>query len=290
MAARLCQRSYGAAISVATAAGTAHQHGRLICMALPRWRVSGVRNLVTADRPKPMKRFYKSASVKLVEGGGAWAVTLDGKAVRTPKGTPLQLPTLSLAEAVADEWGSQGDKVDPREMPMTTLGCTALDLVCPDPDACVERLLPYLSTDTVCFEDENERLAQLQMQEWAPLREWFGRCFGVTLGTARGLAVPAHQDGALEAVGRQLSGRDPWELCAIEVATNTAKSLIVAVALVDRAEVDAEQALRWALLEEHFQIERWGLVEGEHDVSQEDMLLWLTATRSFVGKRRELPE
>lgn len=292
MAVQLCLRNRRTTSALATAVVPGRPSGST-SFALSNWRswdAGSRRHLVTADRPKPMKRFYKGASVKQVEGSTAWSVTLDGKAVRTPKGSPLQLPSLTLAEAVAEEWESQGDKVLPLEMPMTTLGCTALDLVRPDPAACIDRLLPYLETDTVCFEDENERLAELQLQEWGPLREWFGQHFGVSLGTARGLAVPQHREGTLDAVGSQLCKRDEWELCALEVATTTAKSLIVAAALLERPSVDAEQALRWALLEEHFQIERWGLVEGEHDVSHEDVLLWMTATRRFVRKRHELPE
>ena len=43
------------------------------------------------------KRFYKCADA--VPGGGGFAVQLDGKAVRTPAGNLLNLPTEALARA-----------------------------------------------------------------------------------------------------------------------------------------------------------------------------------------------
>lgn len=238
--------------------------------------------------PKPMKRFYDSAQAKQV--GSAWQVALDGRVVKTPKGTLLELPSKALCEAIAEEWAAQGEKVMPLEMPLTTLGCTAVDHIRPEREQCVERMLPYLETDTLCFEDEGERLLALQRNEWLPQREWFQEQFGVKLDVAQGFAVPAHPEGTLAAVQRALLERDEWELCAMEVATTTAKSLVVAAALLDREDTTAELAFRWSNLEEFFQIERWGLVEGEHDVSHEESLRWLHACRTFARRSKGLSE
>lgn len=240
--------------------------------------------MVTAESVKPMKRFFERATVE--QAGDSWRVMLDSKAVKTPRGTFLELPSVALAEAVANEWHGQGETLKPKEMPLTTIGCTALDLVLPEPEKCIERMLPYLSTDTVCYEDENQFLAELQRKEWGPLRAWFEEKYTVNLSLARGLAVPSHAEGTLQAVESQLVKRDHWELCALEIATQTAKSFVVASALLDRHGATAEDGLRWALLEEHFQIERWGLVEGEHDVSHSECLFWLSACRRFVESMR----
>merc|ERR1712194_640167 len=93
--------------------------------------------------------------------------------------------------------------------------------------------------------------------------------------------IPGHPEPTMVKIQQELLTRSEWELCALEIATSTAKSLIVAMALLDRADVMPEDALRWALLEEHFQIERWGLIEGEHDVAHQEALLWLTAAQKF---------
>lgn len=244
------------------------------------------RGLVTATSPKPIRRFYQDAWAD--QQGDTWRVVLDGKPVKTPKGTMLHLPTRLLAEQVAAEWKMQGEQLRPKEMRLTTIGCTALDLVQPECSACVDRMLPYLAMDTICFEDDHELLAERQAAEWGPLRRWFEERYNVSLGeVARGLDAPQHPEATLLAVREALRERDEWELCALEIATSTAKSLIVATALLDREGVSAHAALKWALLEEHFQIERWGLVEGEHDISHSDLLNWLEATQRF-GKRQRI--
>eukprot|EP00448_Togula_jolla_P007833 CAMPEP_0170615562 /NCGR_PEP_ID=MMETSP0224-20130122/25406_1 /TAXON_ID=285029 /ORGANISM="Togula jolla, Strain CCCM 725" /LENGTH=275 /DNA_ID=CAMNT_0010941307 /DNA_START=57 /DNA_END=881 /DNA_ORIENTATION=- len=248
---------------------------------------AAVRGLVTAQKTKPVKRFYKAAQADWNEDSRAWRVLLDGKPVRTPKGSLLFLPTEKLAESITAEWSAQDGTVRPQDMPLTTLACTTLDLVQPEPAACVDRLIPYLMTDTLCFEDGEEKVAQMQRAEWGPVRQWFEGHVGVTLAVTNGLLPPAHGEGTVESIREKLLGRSEWDLCSLEVATHTAKSLVVGLALLDREDVEVEDALRWALLEEHLQIERWGLVEGAHDVAHDEMLKWLVACRRFVAARRE---
>eukprot|EP00929_Paragymnodinium_shiwhaense_P003450 TRINITY_DN103989_c0_g1_i1.p1 TRINITY_DN103989_c0_g1~~TRINITY_DN103989_c0_g1_i1.p1 ORF type:complete len:320 (-),score=72.31 TRINITY_DN103989_c0_g1_i1:161-1120(-) len=246
--------------------------------------LGSVRGLQTVNNPKSIKRFYKDVAVgSCGDDDTSWQILLDGKAVKTPKHSPLHLPTKAVAEAVAAEWDAQVEKVKPTEMPLTTMGCTAVDIVkLGGLDACVGRLLPFLQTDTICFEDDHEKLVDLQRKEWGPVRQWFEDRFNVQLGIATGLGVPNHPEGTVEPVQQHLETLSVWDMCALEIATDTCKSLIVALALMERADVAPEDAFRWALLEEHFQIERWGLVEGEHDVAHEDILNWLKATRHFA--------
>lgn len=265
--------------------------GRLVAAARGLGRPAA-RSLVTADTPKKVKRFYEGASWRQ-SGGNTWQVLLDGKPVRSPKGSMLELPSQILAEAVAAEWEAQTDLVRPLDMPLMTLGCTAVDLVRPElaDGSCVDRLMPYLQTDTLCFEDDNEELVAHQLSEWGPQRRWFEGHFGITLTVGRGLMVPTHPEGTMETVADALKTRSEWELTALEVATGTAKSLVIAVSLMEQPGVGAEDALRWALLEEQFQIERWGLVEGEHDVHHAEALKWLRAAqRLALGSRGQTLE
>ncbi|CAJ1392101.1 unnamed protein product [Effrenium voratum] len=242
-----------------------------------------LRGLVTATTPKKIKRFYEDVTVH--QSGDFWHVLLDGKVVKTPRGTVLELPGKGVAKQVAMEWTAQETHLQPLEMPFTTIGCTALDITREDPAACVERLLPFLEMDTVCFQGDGEVLAERQQQEWGPLREWFQTQYGVRLSLASGLAAPQHPEETLPKVAEKLHDKDPWELCALEIATQTAKSLVVASALLDRHNT-AEEILRLAQLEEDFQIERWGMVEGEHDITETEMLKWFAACREFGRAQR----
>ena len=56
------------------------------------------------------KRFYTTVSVRA--DGPHFQVTLDDRPIKTPGGKAHALPTQALAEAIADEWRAQGDKLD----------------------------------------------------------------------------------------------------------------------------------------------------------------------------------
>ena len=74
------------------------------------------------------KRFWKQAAAEPCDGG--FAVTLDGRAVKTPARTLLVVPTLALAQAIAAEWDAQQGLVKPETMPCTRTANSALDKVC----------------------------------------------------------------------------------------------------------------------------------------------------------------
>ena len=71
------------------------------------------------------KRFYTSAGVAEADGG--FAVTLDGKPIRTPSGRPVIAPRREIADAIVAEWNAQGDMINPLSMPLT--GSSAIDPV-----------------------------------------------------------------------------------------------------------------------------------------------------------------
>ena len=96
-----------------------------------------------------MRRFYKEAAVSAEAEG--FAVTLDGKTVRTPEGTKLVLPNQALAEAVASEWLAQVETIKPHTMPLTQLASTALDRMGPKRGPVVDHILSYADTDLLCY-------------------------------------------------------------------------------------------------------------------------------------------
>eukprot|EP00746_Dinoflagellata_sp_MGD_P165989 gnl/MRDRNA2_/MRDRNA2_95593_c0_seq1.p1 gnl/MRDRNA2_/MRDRNA2_95593_c0~~gnl/MRDRNA2_/MRDRNA2_95593_c0_seq1.p1 ORF type:complete len:310 (+),score=75.42 gnl/MRDRNA2_/MRDRNA2_95593_c0_seq1:50-979(+) len=252
---------------------------------------------ISEKKPGAVRRFYTDVSVQPSADTGKWHVTLDGRKLKTPKGSALDLPTKALAEAIAAEWDAQTENLAPDDMVMMTLACTAVDLTGPARDALVERVIPYLETDTICFPDDEEAvsglslpgsgdLLKMQKDEWDPLRTWFEQHFGVKVAIAEGLMAPKHPESTIATVKEALHQYDDWELTCVEQATYHAKSLITGVALVEKEGATAEDALRWSNLEEFFQIERWGLVEGEHDDSHALSLQWFNACKNFVQLRR----
>lgn len=135
--------------------------------------------------------------VKNVEENGQelYAVTLDGKTVRTGGRTPVRLPNKEMAFAVAHEWDAQERDIRPTTMPIMTLASTALDLgKTSSVKEIVDEMMHYFHTDTVCYQvtaDQMEKLAALQTKKWNPVRQWFAQEFDgevdVSHGTISGL-------------------------------------------------------------------------------------------------------
>src|SRR5580765_1236719 len=99
-------------------------------------------------RPQLRKRFYERAHV----GEGApFPMLLDGRAVKTPSGNALALPSQALAEAVAAEWQAQGERIDPAAMPLTRLANTIIDGVVAAPAAVADEVAKYLGSDLVFY-------------------------------------------------------------------------------------------------------------------------------------------
>ena len=84
------------------------------------------------------KRFWQNAEV--AQSGTGYAVTLDGRAVKTPAKTALVVPTEALAREIAAEWAAQQDRVDPTSMPFTRMANSALDKVAPQHGAVADML------------------------------------------------------------------------------------------------------------------------------------------------------
>ena len=85
----------------------------------------------------------------------------------------LILPTLALADAVADEWRAQGDEIDPRAMPLTGLANAAIDRVAPDPVGFAAPLAAYGESDVLCYRAEGPaELVAEQATAWEPLLAW----------------------------------------------------------------------------------------------------------------------
>ena len=78
-----------------------------------------------------------------------YGITLDGRKVSTPMGKTLAVPSESLAYMIAAEWDSQTKELQPSNMPLMTLACTALDQVAYHPQFYRDAALQYLPTDTV---------------------------------------------------------------------------------------------------------------------------------------------
>lgn len=203
-----------------------------------------------------MKRFYKEASAAPAEGG--FVIRLDGRPVRTPKKSELRLPTATLAEAVAEEWRAQGERIVPQSMPLCRLANTAIDWVAPERETVRGLLAGYGETDLVCyFAPEPEELAARQAAAWRPLIDWATRSYDARLRVTRAL-LPEPQDAAALAALRQAVERyDDMRLMALHDLVTISGSLVIGLALTE-GEVDLDRGWSAAQVEELYQAAKWG--------------------------------
>ena len=208
---------------------------------------------MSGTRPK---RFYETAEAVKADGGHG--IALDGKPVRTPAGKPLAVPGAALADALAGEWAAQGETIDRETMPLTRLACTALDLVPERREEIVAEVAAYAGTDLVCYRtEEPPALARRQIAAWEPLVAWAAARYGARLAVTTAITPLAQTADALAALRRAVAAHDDFSLAGLSLAARSFGSLVIALALCERR-LGAEDAAHASLVDEHYQIERWG--------------------------------
>jgi chaperone required for assembly of F1-ATPase len=203
------------------------------------------------------KRFYKIVAIK-DDGGEGAALLLDGKPVRTPGKAPLVLPTRVLAEAVADEWRAQKERIDPATMPLTKLANSAIDGVRGREQAVIDDIVKYAGSDLLCYRAEGPKgLVASQGKHWDPVLAWAKATLDAPLRLAEGVVHVAQPESSLRRIRRELEGLDPFSLAALHVMTSLTGSALLALA-VARGKLTPEAAWAAAHVDEDFQISQWG--------------------------------
>jgi chaperone required for assembly of F1-ATPase len=202
------------------------------------------------------RRFYKEASIGPHEAG--FALLLDGRVAKTPAGKPLVVANERIAEALAAEWGAQGERLDPARMPLTRIVNSAVDGVAREMDAVRADIVRHAASDLVCYRAEGpEGLVALQEAAWAPLLAFIRDSFGARFVLAEGVMHVGQSAEALAAIGRALQGYDALSLAAIHTVTTLTGSAVIALAVAARR-ISAEQAWAAAHVDEDWQMSQWG--------------------------------
>ena len=202
------------------------------------------------------KRFYENADI--ADRGDVFAVELDGRPVKTPAGKPLAVANRALAQALADEWQAQGDKIDPKAMPLTGMINTALDRTTIERPAMVQSVLRFAETDLLCYRAESPAdLVDLQHTTWQPVLDWADERFGVQLTVTSGILPVKQPQAALVVLEKALGEFADLEFTALASLSAACGSLILALALA-HGHIDADQAFAASELDHDYQAQHWG--------------------------------
>lgn len=107
----------------------------------------------TSKAERTLRRFWKKVDVAYHPTNSKLRVRLDGRALKTPSGSVLEIPADRplLAAVIAKEWAEQEKILRPHSLPLTSLAARAIDGLSKEKDrsAVVDELARYLDTDTI---------------------------------------------------------------------------------------------------------------------------------------------
>jgi len=203
-----------------------------------------------------MKRFYDQ--VDLIETSTGWQIALDGRGLKTAKGAPQIVPSKPLAQAMAQEWEEQPEKLDTSLFIFRDMADYGLDIVGSDRDTVVEKLLAYIETDTLCYRaDPEDALFARQLETWEPLVAEVEDAYSVELVRISGIIHRPQSQATHEAFKTRLEQEDAMTLAALETLASLSASLSIALLSKDHPE-RAESLWQAASLEEEWQADLWG--------------------------------
>ncbi|WP_106755186.1 ATP12 family chaperone protein [Pannonibacter carbonis] len=215
--------------------------------------VERARELSRRDLPK---RFYTTVGIAEVEGG--FAVTLDGRQVKTPARNLLAVPARALAEAVAAEWEAQETVINPGVMPLTRMANAAIDAVSIRFTEVADEIARYAGNDALCYRaSDPERLAERQRLTWDPLLERVGGALGGQFRLIAGVTHVAQEEALVAAYRRALDDFTPLQLAALHTVTSITGSAVIGF-LLARGEHPAESLWAAAHVDEDWNAELWG--------------------------------
>ncbi|MCT8161443.1 ATP12 family chaperone protein [Pseudoruegeria sp. SHC-113] len=225
------------------------------------------------------KRFWKEATAAECDGG--FEVLLDGRRLKTPGKAALVMPTLAMAQAVAEEWAAQEGEVQPLTMPVTRSANSAIDKVSTQFDDVAALIAAYGETDLLCYRAEGPaELIARQAEVWDPLLDWLDEAHGARLGTNEGVMFFEQDPEALARLRSEVFRLSPFELTAFHDLVGLSGSLVIGLAAI-AGQQPAEALWAASRIDETWQAELWGEDEEAQEMAQAKKDGFLHADRFY---------
>jgi chaperone required for assembly of F1-ATPase len=202
------------------------------------------------------KRFWKIVEIKA--DGPGYGVTLDGRAVKTPKGATLVLPNFALAARVGREWEAVEETVDFTAMPLTRLGFAALDHMDSGLEAALAEAARFAETDLVCYpSDYPQALIAREQAAWDPVIDWLKSELALEFVPQTSIMARGQPVATIAGVKTLLSTASIYARAGLMAAIPLLGSVALALALY-KGRLSAEEAFAASRVGETFQKETWG--------------------------------
>ena len=238
----------------------------------------------------PARRFWQEVAIKKIaakenaakNAAGGFAITLDGRDIRTPSGGAFVVPTQALANAVCDEWDKQDKICEPATMPMFQFAVTVIDRVIPQRGAVIDEIVRYGSTDLLCYrEAQNQILKQHQDVTWQPYLDWAASAHGIELAIGYGVIPQLQSKTALGCAHKVVAAHSDYHLAGLHALVSLSGSLVLGLAVADGF-VSAGDVFQAAFLDELWQQEKWGY-DKDADDSIKNRQHGLVEAQQYLG-------
>ncbi len=202
-----------------------------------------------------MKRFFKTA--KVAAHGNSYTVELDGKAIKTPAGQPLAVPTQPLAVLIAEEWQNTGDTIDAALLLHTQLANSAIDRGEGERDKLLQEIGNYVEGDCLLYRSDEPEVARRQLDAWEPWLDWCEDAYGVRPVVTDGIMPISQLESTGAALVTPFDALSAHQLAPARLIVTGLSSVILSLAVLQGA-LDIEKAWALSILEITVQEERWG--------------------------------
>ncbi|KAF5397313.1 ATP synthase mitochondrial F1 complex assembly [Paragonimus heterotremus] len=143
--------------------------------------------------------------------------------------------------------------------------------------------MQFADTDTICFRcQEPDELVKLQRDSWDPILQWIVERYSVHPMLTNSLVSPVTMSQTdRNVLTRHFLSYNRWGLVGLQACAENLKSVFLTLAAVDGF-CSAERAVELSLLEQMFQIHRWGEVPSYHDVEMTELKARVSAAVFLV--------
>lgn len=247
-------------------------------------RAAGGKVLAGGWRTALPKRFYEQAVVSPAEGG-LYAVLLDARPLRCPRGSAFAAPR-AVAEAAAAEWEAVVELIDPSDMPVTRAVNSAIEQVAPQREAVIEEIAGYGGSDLVCYRAAApEALAEREAAAWDGVLDWAAERYGARLAVGIGVAPVTQPAHALMALRAAVADECDIGLAALSDLTALSGSLLLALAVAE-GRLTPEEGWSASRVDEEWQAEQWGRDAEAAAAAERRKAAFLAAARLAALLRR----
>lgn len=166
------------------------------------------------------------------------------------------------------------------------LACTALERVPLTRAKIINNLMQKFHQDLVfCRSPPDDELTkgvyEKQKEKIDPILDWVNTEFGFKPVVYTSFLGGKQDEKLAKAVETVLKDANDCELASIDAMAAAAHSLVIPLAIF-RGRLGIDESIELIRLEEDHQVDKWGLVEGGHDVDIADLKVQMSSAVVFL--------